>query len=57
MVGNLAWIIGPTIGGFVAARSFFALFVMDAMISCLVAVLFYVLSAILTRRPALDTSP
>lgn len=41
VVGNMAWIIGPTIGGFVANRSFFALFVMDALISCLVAVLFY----------------
>ncbi len=41
VVGNLAWIIGPTIGGFVANKSFFALFVMDAIISCVVAVLFY----------------
>ena len=41
VVANMSWIIGPTIGGFVAGRSFFALFVMDAVISCLVAVLFY----------------
>lgn len=41
VVGNMAWIIGPTIGGFVANRSFFALFVTDAVISCLVAALFY----------------
>jgi MFS family permease len=41
VVGNLAWMIGPTIGGFVATKSFFALFVMDAVISCVVAVLFY----------------
>ena len=41
VVGNMAWIIGPTIGGFVANRSFFALFVMDAVISSIVAVLFY----------------
>ena len=41
MVGNLAWIIGPTIGGLVAARSFFMLFVIDAVLSCIVAVLFY----------------
>ncbi len=41
VVGNLAWIIGPTIGGFVAGYSYFALFVIDAVISCLVAVLFY----------------
>lgn len=41
VVGNLAWIIGPTIGGFVAKKSFFALFVTDAIISCLVAFLFF----------------
>jgi MFS family permease len=43
VVGNLAWIIGPTIGGFVANKSFFALFVTDAVVSCIVAVLFYML--------------
>lgn len=43
VVANLAWIIGPTIGGFIANRNFFALFVIDAAISCLVAVLFYFL--------------
>jgi MFS family permease len=41
VVANMSWIIGPTIGGFVAARSYFALFVMDAVISCFVALLFY----------------
>lgn len=41
VVANLAWIIGPTVGGFVAGRSFFALFVTDAIVSCCVAVLFY----------------
>ncbi len=41
VVGNLAWIIGPTIGGFVAAKSFLALFVVDAIISCFVALLFF----------------
>jgi len=41
VVGNMAWIIGPTIGGFVASKSFFALFVTDAVMSCIVAVLFY----------------
>ncbi|MCI0518890.1 MAG: MFS transporter [Chloroflexi bacterium] len=43
VVANMSWIIGPTIGGFVADRSFFALFVIDAVISCIVAVLFYLL--------------
>jgi len=41
VVANLAWMIGPIIGGFVANTSFFALFVTDAVISCIVAVLFY----------------
>jgi MFS family permease len=41
VVGNLAWIIGPTIGGLVAARSFFMLFVIDSVLSCIVAVIFY----------------
>jgi MFS family permease len=41
VVGNMAWLVGPTVGGFVARTSFFALFVIDAVISCLVAVLFY----------------
>jgi MFS family permease len=41
VVANIAWMIGPIIGGFVANRSYFALFVTDAVISCVVAVLFY----------------
>lgn len=43
VVGNMAWIIGPSIGGFVAGKSFFALFVIDAVVSCLVAFLFFIL--------------
>jgi len=41
VVANLAWIIGPTIGGLVASRSFFALFVIDAVVSCIVAAIFF----------------
>jgi len=41
VVANLAWIIGPTLGGFIANRSYFALFVTDAIISSVVALLFY----------------
>jgi len=41
VVRNLAWIIGPTIGGLLANRSFFLLFVIDAIISCIVAAIFY----------------
>lgn len=43
VVANLAWIIGPTIGGFVAGKSFLALFIIDAVISCIVALLFYLM--------------
>lgn len=42
VVGNLAWLIGPTIGGYFASRSFFTLFVTDAIISSVVAVLFFI---------------
>jgi MFS family permease len=41
VVGNMSWLVGPTLGGFVARSSFFALFVLDALISCVVAALFY----------------
>ncbi len=45
VIANLAWIIGPTIGGFVANRSYFALFITDAVASTIVAILFYFLIA------------
>ena len=41
VVGNLAWIIGPSIGGFIANRNFFYLFVIDSIISCVVALLIF----------------
>jgi len=41
VVRNLAWIIGPTIGGFLANRSFMLLFIIDAVVSCIVAAIFY----------------
>jgi len=41
VVGNLAWIIGPTIGGFVANINFFYLFVIDSIISCIVAAIIF----------------
>ncbi|MBN1305239.1 MAG: MFS transporter [Anaerolineales bacterium] len=43
VIANMAWIIGPTVGGFVATRSYFALFVIDATVSCFVALLFFLL--------------
>ncbi len=42
VVGNVAWLIGPIIGGFVANNfDYFYLFVTDAVVSCVVAVLFF----------------
>jgi len=41
VVGNLSWIIGPTIGGLIANIDFFYLFVIDSIISCVVAVAVY----------------
>jgi len=41
IMGNLTWIFGPIIGGIIAGRSYFALFVIDAVVSCLVAVLVF----------------
>jgi MFS family permease len=55
VTANMSWIIGPTIGGFVANRSFFGLFVLDALVSCIVAVLFYLL--IPETKPAAHDGP
>ena len=41
VVFNYAWIFGTALGGFIAARSFFALFVTDCILSCIVAALIY----------------
>jgi MFS family permease len=41
VVGNLSWIIGPTIGGFVANINFFYLFVIDSVVSCIVAAIIF----------------
>jgi MFS family permease len=41
VVGNLSWIIGPTIGGFLASINFFYLFVIDSIISMIVAAIIY----------------
>jgi MFS family permease len=40
---NLAVVLGPAIGGFIAARSYFALFAIDAVVSAIVALLVFVL--------------
>jgi len=41
VVFNYAWIFGTAMGGFIAARSFFALFVIDAVVSCIAAILLF----------------
>lgn len=41
VMGNLTWVFGPIIGGFIAGRSYFALFVIDAVVSCFVAFLIF----------------
>ena len=41
VVGNMSWLVGPVIGGFIAGKSFFLLFIADAVISCIVAILFF----------------
>src|SRR6266508_5434161 len=41
VVANFSWIIGPTIGGFLASINFFYLFLIDSIISCFVAVIIY----------------
>ncbi len=40
VAGNLSWIIGPTIGGILAARSYMLLFIMDAVASLIAAAIF-----------------
>jgi MFS family permease len=50
VVNNMSWLVGPTIAGFVASKSFTALFVSDAVISCIVAVIFF--RAIPESKPA-----
>lgn len=48
---NLAIVAGPAIGGFIAARSYLALFIIDAIVSSIVALLVFVL--IPETKPAL----
>jgi MFS family permease len=49
VVGNMAWIVGPSIGGFMAARNFLSLFILDAIASLITAVI--VLRLIPETRP------
>src|SRR5215216_3490167 len=51
VVGNYAWIFGTALGGLIAARSFLALFIIDAILSLAVAVILY--RYLLETKPAL----
>src|SRR5690606_16091377 len=52
VVGNLAIAVGPAIGGFIAARSYLALFVIDAVASLITAAL--VIWLLSETKPAPD---
>jgi MFS family permease len=41
VVNNMDWFVGPTIAGFVASKSFLGLFFIDAVLSCIVALIVY----------------
>jgi MFS family permease len=41
VVYNYAWIVGTAVGGLIATRSFFALFIIDATVSCVAAVILF----------------
>ena len=41
VVGNFAWILGTALGGLIAAQSFLALFIIDAVLSLVVAIILY----------------
>ncbi|MEX1248288.1 MAG: MFS transporter [Anaerolineales bacterium] len=57
VVRNMAWIIGPSIGGFLANVDFFLLFVTDALVSCLAALLFFVYIPETKPAPKGDEKP
>jgi MFS family permease len=41
VAGNLSWIIGPTVGGVLALRSYLLIFISDAVLSLITAVIVY----------------
>jgi MFS family permease len=54
-VGNFSWIIGTAVGGLIAARSFLALFIIDAVLSLIVAMILYRFLPETKPSPAGDT--
>ncbi|MFM8322036.1 MAG: MDR family MFS transporter [Chloroflexota bacterium] len=51
VTGNLAWIIGPSLGGLIAIRSYLPLFIMDAVLSCITGVIIYFMIAETRPQP------
>ncbi|MBN2049301.1 MAG: MFS transporter [Spirochaetales bacterium] len=49
VIHNLAWIVGPSIGGLMAARSYMTLFITDAVLSSLTALI--ILKSIAETKP------
>ncbi len=49
VIHNLAWIVGPSIGGFLAAKSYMSLFISDAVLSTITALI--VMKYISETRP------
>jgi MFS family permease len=41
VAANISWIIGPSIGGFLASKSYLLLFVLDAILSLITAIIIY----------------
>ena len=58
VVANVAWLIGPVIGGIVAKNlDYFYLFVIDAVISCIVAALFFRMLPETKPQPKASAAP
>jgi MFS family permease len=54
VIANLAVVIGPAIGGFLAARSYTILFIIDVILSCITAVIIYLYVPETKPQVALD---
>lgn len=58
VAGNLAWIVGPTIGGILATRSYLMLFVLDAVSSIITAIIVYrLIPETMPERAPGDSAP
>ena len=57
VVANMAWIVGPTIGGFMAARNFLFLFIFDSVCSLITASIIFRLIPETKPEPIAGTEP